>query len=901
MSIPNYIRPQLTIRQLLDVTSSAILDRLNPLVVGPNYHVEAYTAVPATTGSPYLTAGTTVVFPNADSDEILDTASVRVFAKELDLSHESGTGTVPDLTEANIVKLTGTTVAAKTLQVGDIFTSTHATATGFRRRITGFVGVDVAASVAADTEAASNPAAATLAVVATVPNADFLASVTGTFAGLVKGATYGGYYGDLLTLTCTTGGAPGVAVMKLRSASGLYDADGVATTDSSGLYAMTGYFDGLVLKLTKQGATRDLVIGDVITFQVKAPYARLSTSILAITGTYTGPSDTTYLIKVTTGGAIGAAAIQVTDTAGIDTVTSYAAASLSSASAKTMGTYGLSFTFTAPDGSLQGGLRKGDVYAVVCTAATNSTSSFDKVVLAGPAIDITGLADGAVTAWTSGIEYTGEILPKNTDTGAKTWTAATVAGGVVFAASAKVGVTRTAGVAYFSMVNDTGELFPSYRAIVPPAAGEGLLTLSSSSDVTSILGDGGMQNVLSYGVGRALAGAQGRSVYALRTGGTAVADFTTALNKVRNTDLTYALCVLSDVLAVKQAVASHVDAMSAESVKNFRRAYVGTDTTGAYGAIVKHADLTNYTATVGTLNGGYKKVYCAGGGFTASTIGAGDLFRTNYAVDTWGDETYEEYVIDEVLSDTELALVTGPSSAINPAARFEVWKANTAANQVSYVSQVAAAIGSRRVSNVWSDSGTALVDGVTQVMPMMFQAAEIAGLRCALYPQQGLTNTEVSTVTAAANMYLKYSAADLDAVAAAGNFVITQDIDGGSVYIRHQITTKTNAGSLYYEDSVGVNLDAISYRFKDLLQGYIGKRNVNAETISEINRKLTLELDKQTLTSPSEDVGPALIGYDNLVVAIDAVLKDKINVDADLVMPLPLNNITVTLHGSTTL
>ena len=899
MSIPNYIRPQLTIKQLLDTTSSAALDRINPLVVGPSYHVEPYTAVPAIAGTAYLTAGVTVAFPNADATETLDAASVRVFAKAMDLALGSGTGTVPSLATSNIVKLTGTTVAAQGLQVGDVFISTHGTNAGSRRTITGFLGADVAASYDQDGEAASNPVAqGANAVVASPANADFLASVTGTFAGLVKGPMYSGYYGDLITLTCTTGGAPGTAVMSLRTASGLYSADAVPTTDSAGAYAVTGYFDGLVLKLTKQGANRNLIIGDVVTFQVKAPYALLSTSVLTVTGAaYTGTVDTTYLIKVTTGGAIGAARVQVTDTAGVDVVQTYN--TLASGGAQLLGTRGLSFTFTAPDASLQGGLRKGDVYAVSCVAATKSTSSFDKVVLSGPAIDITGLADGAVTGWTSRISYTGEVLPKNTDTGVKTWTAASVTGGVVFAASAKLGVTRASGLAYFSLVNATGELFPSYRALVPPGAGEGLITVTP--DNVADLGDAVLANDLAYGVSRALAGAQGKAVYALRTSGVEAADFTAALNKVRNTDLTYALAILSDDLAVKQAAGVHVSAMSDEAVKNFRRAYVGTDTAGAYGAMVKTTNNTNYTATVISYNGGNKKVYSAAGGFTAAGVAVGDLVRVNFSVDVWGDETYEEYVVDAVISDTELGLVSGPASPVNPAARFEVWKADNAANQVSYVKQVSAAIGNRRVANIWADQGTALVDGAITVIPSMFIAAEIAGLRCALYPQQSLTNTEIATITAAANMYLKYSAADLDEVAAAGTFVVTQDIDGGAVYVRHQITTKTDKGSLYYEDSVGVNLDAISFEVKDILQGYIGKRNANSQTINEINKKLTLLLDKQVLTSPSVDVGPALISYNDLSVALDATLKDKINVLADLEMRLPLNTINVTLHGSTTL
>jgi hypothetical protein len=898
MSIRNYLRPQLSIRQLLDTTPTAVANRLNALVVGPNYHVEPYTESPVVAGVPYLSAGRTVAFPNADTGETLDAASVRIFAKALQLARVNGTGTIPSLAEAHVVKLTGTTVAAQGLQVGDLFISDHLTNDGFSRKITGFRGSDVASSYVQDAESSANPTTnGTLTVTPTPTNDNFLpAKGTGSWAGLANGATYAGKYGDLFTVTCTTAGAPGTAVVSIRSNSGLYDADSVPTTDSSGKYAIAGtYFEGVQITITKQGANRDLQIGDVIAFQVLAPYALLSTSVLAASDAgsgYTGNTDTTYLIKVTTGGAMGVAQVQVSDTAGIDVVQAYTP---TNGGAFNVGTKGIRATFTGADASLQGGLRKGDVYVIVATAATQSTSTFDKVILDGPAIDITGLSADAATTWVNRGEYTGEVIPTETNTGTKTWTASTVSGGVVFAASAKVRVTRDSGVAYLSIVDNTGELFASYRALTPPAAGEGLLSFTTSADVDTVLGTGDMDNVLAYGVKRALSGAQGRTVYALRTGGTDAAAFNVALNKVRHTDSVYSICTLSDLLAVKQALGQHCDAMSAEAVKNFRRGYVGTDTTGAYGSMVKKSNGTNNTATVGTLNGANLKVYAASGGFVTANIGAGDLFRTNYAVDSWGAETYEEYVVESRISDTELSLVSGPGSAINPAARFEVWKADTAANQQSYVSEVSSAIGSRRVANVWCDRGSSV--GI--VVPAMFIAAEVAGLRSALYPQQGLTRTEVTTITSAANMYLKYSAEELDAIAAAGTFIVTQDADGGPVYIRHQLTTKTDSGSLYYEDSVGTNLDSISFGFKDILDRYIGRRNANPETVAEVTQKVSLFLDLQTASVPTSDIGPALISYDGLTIAVDDNFKDRINISATAVMPLPLNNIAVTLRGST--
>mgnify|MGYP001557956192 CR=1 FL=1 len=52
-------------------------------------------------------------------------------------------------------------------------------------------------------------------------------------------------------------------------------------------------------------------------------------------------------------------------------------------------------------------------------------------------------------------------------------------------------------------------------------------------------------------------------------------------------------------------------------------------------------------------------------------------------------------------------------------------------------------------------------------------------------------------------MYLKYRQTDLDNIAAHGTFIITQSSNTGAVFIRHQLTTETSKGSLYYEDNAG--------------------------------------------------------------------------------------------------
>ena len=288
------------------------------------------------------------------------------------------------------------------------------------------------------------------------------------------------------------------------------------------------------------------------------------------------------------------------------------------------------------------------------------------------------------------------------------------------------------------------------------------------------------------------------------------------------------------------------------------------------------------------------------GTFLDSSIEAGDLFRVNFGTDAWGDESYDEYLVAEVVSNEELLLTRGPSVPIVPARKYEIWKDNTAANVMDNVVAQSTTMSHRRVSNVWSDAGKYFNGNAYYAVSNVYVAAEMAGLRTAVLPQQGLTRTEVTTIASAANMYTKFTQDQLDTIAANGTWVVTQEYEDGPVFIRHQLTTKSDSGSLYYEDSVGVNLDDISFSVDAILDGFIGRRNANPETVREIYQKLLTLLISKTENPTGVELGPQLIDFENLRVQLNETLKDQVDVYAKLILPLPLNKIVVTLHGTVT-
>lgn len=268
-----------------------------------------------------------------------------------------------------------------------------------------------------------------------------------------------------------------------------------------------------------------------------------------------------------------------------------------------------------------------------------------------------------------------------------------------------------------------------------------------------------------------------------------------------------------------------------------------------------------------------------------STTGGTDVFKTH--VDSVSNATKQKW---------RRAYLATETAALDDAAAV---KAAVKANS--------SAMDSDRVINVWCDGAKVLIDNEELDLPNYFIAAGIAALRASLPPQQGLSMQTLGWISSTPLMYTKWSDDDLDDIAADGTFIITQDYDNSDVYIRHQLTTDVDNGVMYWEDSVGTNLDEISYAAKDIVRLFIGKRNGTPETLTELkNRFYDMLLDRtNTANSASTNyssiakIGPQIISIieGSVKCFIDPNMKDRIRLTATVELPLPINTIVVNIDA----
>lgn len=444
----------------------------------------------------------------------------------------------------------------------------------------------------------------------------------------------------------------------------------------------------------------------------------------------------------------------------------------------------------------------------------------------------------------------------------------------------------------------SGKLSVYFRAVRKVDELESVLTIKSLSDLDQ-LGTIHLDNWLAYGAYTAFKGSQSSRTYVLRTGGDTLEDFQKALDKVRATDYYYALVPLTDREDVKDFVAAHCDEMSNKYNRNFRRCYVGTDTPENFmiwdvkenGELrIGDVDAVNNRIVIDDDDQPFSNFI--------SDLSVGDTITIGVTLDDDGnivDGSGTAVTIKRIISQYE-AEFTGTIATSGPK-QITATRKDSAANVVKYFQQ--RNIGSRRCVNVWSDNPVSYSTGETRRIPLKFVAAEIAGLRCALLPQQGLTMTELRSIDTAPNMYTRFTPEQLDVIASHGVMIASQEIEGGEIYIRHQLTTKTDAGALAYEDNIGVIVDDFSYRVKDEFRQYLGRRNVNRETIAEIAAKLKgLAIAATQESIANREIGPAVIRFFNeddeegeVTVRVDGNLADHILTYVRLRVPLPINGI----------
>lgn len=931
--ITPYYRPQHRIFQNLRDTASNAIKRSGAMVIGTQYLLALNDGRELPVNA-FATAGGNLFYRHIENGVIktidalahkvrLD--SVKLFGKDLEAAVATGLLTLSrdgaDDTlrcSANLASTIGTALDAglggRSIRVGDLFVvnsdnsgGVYATADNtYYRKVKALLGKKIASSVAASTAASINAPTnntATAIISSQTSVAAYTASTPPTFGAAVVqklselGGRFNGKLGEEITLVCTTGGAQGVAVFR-ASYTTLGTSENITPTGTAP--AFTFGFTSLAAAAVTLNHTGVAAQGDVIRLVIAPVVTAVNPATAVVVSNptvYTGSASTAYIIEVVKGGVSVATntfpagtSLRIYDSGGFEPVQVVALTDATSGTGVVLGTRGLLVNILTTTG-LQ--LVTGDKFVVSVTAPRVSAEDFDGVRLDGPAVN-PGAYDIVTGRLSVDIRqiFNGQITTANA-ADASAFTASSSQ--VVYDPAMGMMIDKTTPV-FVPFVNGRGTLTVSFKAGVVPGLVEGPIKVTSRAALSAgQLGELSVENDLAYGAYLALSGSGNTAVSALRTSEDTVPAFEAALRKIRGTDVYYSLNPQTDSIEVAQFVALHCEEMSSPENMNFRRSYFGTDSPGAY------------TAWDTLSDGTYRKATLVGDTVVVDAASEAVSNFTSAIAPTYvGDIIHffslgSDLVITEIISSTTVRVSGAPPFGVPVAASFQLIKPDTADNTIDFVIGRSLAIENRRAVNVWCDRPTALINGEPTVISSKFIAAEIAGLRSALRPQQGLTMTEVTAIDEAPAMFARFTPEQLDRAAAAGVMIVTQEIEGGEIFIRHQLTTQTENGALQYEDSPGVVVDTFSFRIKDAFRNYLGKKNVTPTTLAEIYSELKqLAIDASQIEAVNDDsVGALILGFSDengkegeVTVEVDGDLADKVRTFVNLRVALPLNGLT---------
>lgn len=723
-----------------------------------------------------------------------------------------------------------------------------------------------------------------------------------------------GYINDVYTIEVISGSIAGdlsVARVRVTSASGLDDEASVEVADANTLFAVGDRGLRLRFVLSSESSCSaseadtadDLLVGQK--WEVDVTGANEPATPLA-GGTYTGETDTVYIVEVVRGGAFSDTLkpqIRVTTNTGVDasgptTVTGDDTEVAVGSKGVTIAFYGSGGSLSLSGGDVVSfdeltGLRKGDIFYIEVTAAAVGRMS---TLVLGHSLPI-GMRDAEDLDLRLSIKKNIQV-DKNRE-GFEPLTN--------WETSATEFTVNDGIVAYDTSWTDSGEALPievrggslyvEYRAWLPALA-DSVHTISDVGELDDLIsGATHPDNPLKWGVFKALSNSNGTAVKF-----TAVAEPDDLDSWLEVIELlvgrrdVYGLVPLTRDQDVLDAFVAHAGTQSGAEAGRWRVVWVNLEgksqdvvvdastSTDGEEVLATLADDPNTSGTQYTL-----LVNPDGNGnFLTNGVRAGDIVRYLYET-VFGEQTYTEFVVDAVLSEDTIRLAAGHSVSVNVARKIEIWHPLTKTEMAADIAAQAAAYGSNRVRAVWPD----LAGSGGSSYPGYFLCAALAGLRSGVVPHQPLTNVELSgfdDVTRASDLF---NSAQLNVMAEAGTWIVTKTVDG-SVVTRHALTTDTTDVNTR-EEMVVSNVDSISYVALTRFEPFIGKMNVTPTAVSALRVELESIIGFLKANGNTERLGSQLVDGTIVELRRHALLRDRVVAVVDVELPYPLNNVELHL------
>lgn len=195
--------------------------------------------------------------------------------------------------------------------------------------------------------------------------------------------------------------------------------------------------------------------------------------------------------------------------------------------------------------------------------------------------------------------------------------------------------------------------------------------------------------------------------------------------------------------------------------------------------------------------------------------------------------------------------------------------------------------GNRRVIMVAPELVGANIDSVEQKIKGYYLCAAIAGMVGQQPPQQGFTNFPISGFTRPFGSSDVFTEKQMNIGAAGGTYWVIQEVAGGPLTCRHQLTTDLTSIETR-ELSITKVVDFTAKFMRAGLRNFIGKFNITQPFLDTLSTVVQGQLSFLTESG-------VIIGGDLNNIVQDTSAPDTVLIDVTLDVPYPCNYIRLTL------
>lgn len=193
----------------------------------------------------------------------------------------------------------------------------------------------------------------------------------------------------------------------------------------------------------------------------------------------------------------------------------------------------------------------------------------------------------------------------------------------------------------------------------------------------------------------------------------------------------------------------------------------------------------------------------------------------------------------------------------------------------------------RRVVMVAPELVASNIDGAEQRIPGYYLCGAVAGMVGQLPPQQGFTNYPITGFTRALGSNDVFNQRQMNVGAAGGTYWVIQEVAGGPLSCRHQLTTDLTSIETR-ELSITKVVDFTAKFMRAGLRNFIGKFNITQPFLDTLSTVIQGQLSFLTESG-------VIIGGDLNNIIQDTDAPDTVLIDVTLDVPYPCNYIRLTL------